>query len=552
MAADGPEVSPSGDGGIYESIRPVPAEGPPHRSVLLYYRYFPEDVLAATSADLSVQSLVSHQRTLCRRLGLRGRVLISSEGINGTVSGADADVLHDYVSEMESTVLGARGTVEDAGTEGPQPFAEVDWKWSSAGGTHHIFPDLKVEQVKEIVSTGGSVSVRDVFEHGGTHLDPKNFHEMLTSRPPSGRPPVLLDVRNTFEHAVGHFVGADGTPAEQPAEMTNFSTFKREYCKKNADALTDRTVMMYCTGGIRCEKASAALKKHGVREVYQLRGGIHRYLEEYPTGGMFKGKNFVFDQRVTAGGGGGDVVGRCLACHAPYDELCGSRVCAVCRDLVLVCPDCRSARRELHCRRHAYLATCYFAFLEPFAADELARQLEELRSTREAQESTNVRKTIMKQIVKIAARLKALRSGEAASDPDAPRRCRTCMEPLNICDGRCWGFWRRSNKVENHAEKGKEGSIPVPTPALISVGSRVAPGADWNDLRLGEFEGNRRGTVVETKSWGTGSSETPDAVKVLWDVAEQGGRVRRAELYRWGVLSNDGTRLMYDVQKVGS
>mmetsp|Transcript_29663 Transcript_29663/g.58747 ORF Transcript_29663/g.58747 Transcript_29663/m.58747 type:complete len:276 (+) Transcript_29663:202-1029(+) len=271
MAADGPEVSPSGDGGIHESIRPVPAEGPPHRSVLLYYRYFPDDVLAATGADVSVQSLVSHQRTLCRRLGLRGRVLISAEGINGTVSGADADVLRAYIGAMESTALGACGTVEEAGTEGPRPFAGVDWKWSSAGGTRHIFPDLKVEPAKEIVSTGGSVSVRDVVEHGGTHLDPRQFHAMLTSRPPADRPPVLLDVRNTFEHAVGHFVGANGDPAEQPAAMTNFSTFEREYCKKNAGALADRTVMMYCTGGIRCEKASAALKKHGVREVYQLR-----------------------------------------------------------------------------------------------------------------------------------------------------------------------------------------------------------------------------------------------------------------------------------------
>mmetsp|Transcript_29663 Transcript_29663/g.58748 ORF Transcript_29663/g.58748 Transcript_29663/m.58748 type:complete len:270 (+) Transcript_29663:1192-2001(+) len=267
---------------------------------------------------------------------------------------------------------------------------------------------------------------------------------------------------------------------------------------------------------------------------------------------MFRGKNFVFDQRVTAGGGGGDVVGRCLACRAPYDELCGSRVCAVCRDLVLVCPDCRAARRELHCRRHAYLATCYFAFLEPFAADELSWQLEGLRSAREAQESTNVRKTIMKQIVRVAARLEALRSGEAAADPGAPRRCRTCMESSNICDGRCWGFWRRSVPIEleNCAEKGKEGFIPVPTPALISVGSRVAPGADWNELRLGESAGDRRGTVVETKSWGTGRSAAPDAVKVLWDVAGRGGRVRGAELYRWGVLSHDGTRLMYDVQKV--
>jgi len=269
-----------------QSNRPTPAEGPLHTSVLLYYRYFTDDVVAAIDAKLPVQSMVFHQRTLCRRLGLRGRIKISSEGINGTVSGADADVLREYIGEMESIVLGARG-VEDTRTQGdisgPRPYAKIDWNWSSTGGMDQIFTNLKVEKVKEIVSTGGSVSVRDVFKYGGTHLDPNQFHEMLTSRPPSGKPPILLDVRNTFEHAVGHFVDTAGTPAEQPVEMTNFSTFEKEYCKKKGDALADRMIMMYCTNGMLCEKASVALKKCGVREVYQLMGGINRYLVEYPT-----------------------------------------------------------------------------------------------------------------------------------------------------------------------------------------------------------------------------------------------------------------------------
>jgi len=206
-------------------------------------------------------------------------------------------------------------------------------------------------------------------------------------------------------------------------------------------------IMMYCTNGMLCEKASVALKKCGVREVYQLRGGINRYLEEYPTGGMFRGKNFVFDQRVTPGKGDGSVVGRCTTCCAPYDELCGSRVCTVCRDLVLTCSNCRSELRELHCHRHAYLATCYFTFLEPFTAEELSWQLEGLRFARELQESANVRKSITKQILKVMTRIQALRSGEAAANSDAQRRCRTCMKPSSVCDGQCWGFWKCSSLV---------------------------------------------------------------------------------------------------------
>mmetsp|Transcript_30816 Transcript_30816/g.61011 ORF Transcript_30816/g.61011 Transcript_30816/m.61011 type:complete len:674 (-) Transcript_30816:420-2441(-) len=448
------KINMNGASSTPQSNRPTPAEGPLHTSVLCYYRYFPHDVVAAIGAKLPVQSMVFHQRTLCRRLGLRGRVQISSEGIHGTVSGANADVLREYVGEMESTILGERGMVEDARTQEsdisePRPYAKINWNWSSTGGMDHIFPDLKVVKVKEIVSTGGSVSVRDVFKYGGTRLDPKQFHEMLTSRHPSGKPPILLDVRNTFEHAVGHFVDTAGAPAEQPVEMKNFSTFEKEYCKKKGDALADRTVMMYCADGMICEKASAALKKCGVREVYQLNGGIHRYLEEYPTGGMFRGKNFVFDQRVTAGEGDGRVVGQCTTCYAPYDKLCGSRVCTVCRDLVLTCSNCRSELRELHCQRHAYLATCYFTFLEPFTGEELSWQLEGLRFARESQESNNVRKSITKHIMKVMTRIEALGSGEVAADPDAPRRCRTCMKPSNVCDGRCWGFWRRLSPTKN-------------------------------------------------------------------------------------------------------
>jgi len=419
-----------------------------HTSVIQYYKYFTDKTLMTKASKVSAKSMVFHQRTLCRRLGLRGRVQISSEGINGTVSGADINVLHEYVRDMESIILEAQGMLKDTRTlekqtTGSNPHAEVDWIWSSIRNEDHIFPDLKVEQVQEIVITGGSISVREIAEHEGTYLDPNKFHEMLMSRPLSGKPPVLLDIRSTFEHAVGYFVDSAGFPAKQPVEMTNFSTFEKEYCQKKADALMDRTVMMYCTDGMRCDKASAALKKCGVQEVYQLRGGIYSYLKKFPKGGMFKGKNFVFDQRVTAGGEDGDIVGRCMACCSPYDKLCGSRVCTVCRDLVLTCSNCRSSLRELHCRKHAYLATCYFTFLEPYTVEELLWQLEGLRYSRNCQTSTNVRNTLTKQILRVMTRIKALSSGEVIADPEAARRCRTCKESCKDCDGRCWGFWRR-------------------------------------------------------------------------------------------------------------
>ena len=130
-------------------------------------------------------------------------------------------------------------------------------------------------------------------------------------------------------------------------------------------------VLMYCTGGIRCEKASAMLRDHGVDDVAQLRGGIHRYLEHYPDGGFFLGKNFVFDKRRAmgptlprSGDGGGAVLGVCGGCGDAYDELHGGRVCTVCRDLVLACPKCRPA--ELHCIQHSHLKSCFFTFIDHF------------------------------------------------------------------------------------------------------------------------------------------------------------------------------------------
>lgn len=103
---------------------------------------------------------------------------------------------------------------------------------------------------------------------------------------------------------------------------------------------------MYCTGGIRCEKASAYLKHLGLENVYQLQGGIHRYLEQFPDGGgLFQGKNFVFDQRVTMASEDKTVTGQCERCDAPHDTLSGTR-CAYCRMHVLLCEDCRASAKE--------------------------------------------------------------------------------------------------------------------------------------------------------------------------------------------------------------
>ena len=211
-------------------------------------------------------------------------------------------------------------------------------------------------------------------------------------------------------------------------------------------------VLMYCTGGIRCEKASIMLKQRGVQDVFQLSGGIHRYLERYPDGGLFKGKNFVFDKRISLGPATAAVVGTCRYCTTPYDTLHGGRLCTVCREMVLVCPSCRATLKELHCDAHASLERCYFTFLDHYSAAELEVQrqgLELVIGRMGPGSSRKKRRTLVKQLARVESRLQALQPGEhggsiaGAAAADAVKVepwpkggfCRTCYAPSTQCNG---------------------------------------------------------------------------------------------------------------------
>jgi predicted sulfurtransferase len=621
-----------------------------HTAIVLFYKYFvsrrrlhsnathhvdndtdsPWLIWLRRSPDFYVQRLELYCKDLCMRLGLKGRILIAAEGVNGTLSAATTETLQRFITTMEAldillefgqppeycddsdskshalpenqicTGLSSHSKLDE------RMFSNIDWKLSAAktskqsnNGSGSLpsesertpflqpFPDLKVSIVKEIISTGCEVSVDDINDFGGQHLSPSEFHDCLLQNPDA----VLIDVRNTFEHAIGHFVHpVTGEPAINP-EMVTFSSFDATFAATHAKALVDKPVLLYCTGGIRCEKASVWLKQRGVSNVSQLSGGIHRYLERFGDTGCFQGKNFVFDQRVaqtpsecrvpdklpSEGHGvslkdaptqnGGTVVGKCIECHELFDELCGSRVCTVCRDLVLICPHCRVQRREYHCARHEAFKTCYFTFLEIYTLDELEQFANELRQLRDKlfqppTQHRNVRRTLSRQLERIATRIQALETGLASVEDRAvsPRRCRTCLEPNTVCDGRCWGFWKttHTNQLSSvEQEMGRRNINPEPVAkekiAPVDVGDCVEPGPDWNELRLGsKFVRSksctlRQGTVKEVKTWGVGSTEL-DCVAVHWENSVSGSS-KALEIYRWGVVALNGKR-MYDVCKV--
>eukprot|EP00949_MAST-11_sp_MAST-11-sp1_P005398 g5398.t1 len=327
--------------------------------VILFYKYVEG---GDGGGGGSVEEARNFQEATCRELGLCGRVLVSAQGINGTLAGAPADIAK-YKAAVEER-MGA-----------------VQWKESKCDIGEEPFPDLFIKIVKELVSSDG-MKYDVVGGGGGKHLTPEEFHAAVSTRDSEV---VILDVRNRFEYAVGHF-----KDAVHP-NMRNFSQFK-DYIDKEADGLLKgKDVLMYCTGGIRCESASAYLKSKGTaKAVYQLSGGIHKYAEAVPPEeSLFEGKNFVFDRRMVMDTGTAPV-GRCSECGKIFDELSSGVVCTVCVCLVLVCPDCREhgvkiagselRRHEWYCEEHTNLRASYFFFLDHFPPDELRRQVAALEA----------------------------------------------------------------------------------------------------------------------------------------------------------------------------
>lgn len=229
------------------------------------------------------------QRELCEKLGLKGRIWIAQEGINGTVGG-QTEAVEEYIATMRSHEL----------------FADIDFKESLAEG--ESFPKLKVKVRPEVVRLGIDPQ-RVTAKQGGKHLTPQQAHELMAQKPEDL---VILDARNEFEARIGKFENAI------VPDIQHFREFP-EYIAKNLDQFKDKQVLMYCTGGIRCERASALVKSKNIaKEVYQIEGGIHRYIEQFPNG-FFRGKNYVFDGRV-AMKVNDDVLSTCLLCKKSCDD----------------------------------------------------------------------------------------------------------------------------------------------------------------------------------------------------------------------------------------
>ena len=214
-------------------------------------------------------------RAFCAGLGLKGSILLAAEGINGTVAGSD-DGIDALVEELRHGALfGGR-------------LDHLELKFSRAAAMP--FGRMKVRLKKEIVTLGDAKA--DPTRQVGIYVEPTDWNALIAS-PDT----LVIDTRNAFEVAMGTFEGA------LDPRIASFGQF-REFAAQQLDPGKHRKIAMFCTGGIRCEKASSLLLAQGFGEVYHLKGGILRYLEEVPEAeSRWRGECFVFDERVALGHG---------------------------------------------------------------------------------------------------------------------------------------------------------------------------------------------------------------------------------------------------------
>lgn len=283
----------------------------PTHQILLYYKYTPVE---------DPELFASQQRMLCEDLGLKGRIIIAHEGLNGTVEGT-----------LENTEKYVTAMLAD-----PR-FATMNFKKSP--GTGAAFPRLSIKVRQEIVSLHLGDEDFSPTHITGTYLPPETLHDWIHS----DKEFYIIDMRNDYEHKIGFFKNSILPP------LKNFRDLN--HVLPQLEHLKNKTVVTVCTGGVRCEKASGFLIKHGFTDVYQLENGIVSYMEKYPEED-FAGKLYVFDNRITIGFNSPmvqhEIVGRCARCTAPSENYVNCKL-KTCNAHFLCCRACEIQNGGVFC-----------------------------------------------------------------------------------------------------------------------------------------------------------------------------------------------------------
>ena len=290
--------------------------------VLLFYKYI-------SLKDPETVALVL--RRLCNKYSLLGRAIVAPEGINATLEGT-RDNTNAFVSEFFSD----------------SRFSDITIKYSSGDGA--TFPKLSIKVRAEIVGTKFSTDEANPEMKTGKRLSA----EELDSWYKSGKDFVVVDMRNDYEYASGHFENSIDPGLRASRDLPK--------AIPRLEPIKNKTVVTVCTGGIRCEKMSAYLMNKGFEDVYQLDGGIHTYIEQFPQG-AFKGALYTFDQRVTMD-------------FTKERDVLG--VCRLCGEKTELYVNCKNTECHLH-----FLAclACQKNSEAPACSSECREQVQNLKST---------------------------------------------------------------------------------------------------------------------------------------------------------------------------
>ncbi|HUY52973.1 MAG TPA: rhodanese-related sulfurtransferase [Candidatus Dormibacteraeota bacterium] len=259
--------------------------------------------------------LMDQQKRLCSSLGLRGRILISNHGVNGTLGGTKEEI-EQYIKSNDSNPI----------------LKNIWYKWSD--GKQDTFPKLSIKVRDEIITFGAKDEIK-VDTNGiiGTakHINADELHDLIAEK---GDQVIFFDGRNSYESAIGRFKGAVLPNVNKTKE------FLEEIKDPKYDYLKDKIIITYCTGGIRCEVLGTLLLNRGFKHVYQLEGGIVSYCEKYGDEGLWEGSLYVFDRRMTINYSDNTKnLGVCTFCQNQTNRYinCANKICNL---LFLSCEDC--------------------------------------------------------------------------------------------------------------------------------------------------------------------------------------------------------------------
>lgn len=285
------------------------------QKIILYYCFRP-------IADPEAVRL--WQQALCESLNIKGRILVSEHGINGTVGG-DMSALKKYVKI----------------TKKYPGFKEIDFKWSR--GTGDDFPRLNVRVKDELVAFGSPAEIevdeRGVI-NGGKRLKPFEVDKLVAER---GGEVLFFDGRNSFEAKIGKFKNAIVPDIESGRD------FISEIESGKYDHIKDMPIVTYCTGGIRCEILSAVMIKRGFKEVYQIDGGIVGYGNKFGDSSHWEGSLFTFDARMAIDfSTKTKIIGECERCSSATKNFYNCNT-TICHELILLCDPCSELDSNLSC-----------------------------------------------------------------------------------------------------------------------------------------------------------------------------------------------------------